>query len=179
LDDDIEVLPKAIKGMLRAEKDFVACPYPKREGVDWTRIKEAPPGTNPEVPAYRYSCRIKDDFTVSPAGLVDVEAMPLGCALLSRAALQKMWDHYHDDLYFFGGHPHTQAPLEAVALFGLMFATDTEGQRGLLSEDYSFCLRYRAIGGHVWMYLGEGSPVNHQGEMTYRGHLEAFGLRRA
>jgi hypothetical protein len=64
----------------------------------------------------------------------------------------------------------------SVALFQLLFEEKTGG---LLSEDYSFCARWRAIGQKVWMYLGEGSPVSHQGEMIFAGAIEAFGLQRS
>lgn len=60
-----------------------------------------------------------------------------------------------------------------VALFSLMHR-----QRWLLSEDFSFCKRWRDMGEKVWLYLGPGSPVSHEGEWIYQGAIEAFGLQR-
>ena len=60
-----------------------------------------------------------------------------------------------------------------VALFQLMQRNGV-----LLGEDVSFCHRVRDFGETVWMYLGEGSPVDHVGELTFTGEIEAFGLRR-
>lgn len=47
----------------------------------------------------------------------------------------------------------------------------------LTGEDYSFCDRWRDLGGKVWLYLGPGSPVDHIGTHRYRGRVEAFGYR--
>ncbi len=176
LDADIEMLPKVLKGMLAAGKDFVAAPYPKRDAVDFQRVR-AFPEAPPEALAYRYPVRLLGDtLSVGADGCAEVESMPLGCALISREALQAMSAYYEEELGFDDGK---HGP--SVALFQL-FLHD----RGLLSEDYSFCARWRnhrsayARGaGKVWMYLGDGSPVTHHGEHRYAGCVEAFGLKRA
>ncbi len=167
LDADIEVSPKVIRGMLAAGKDFVGAPYPRREGVDWKRVRDVQ-DMPAEAVAYRYPVRLLDDkLEVFPNGCGEVEALPLGCALLTRKGLQDMSDA-HPALAFDDG---LFGP--SVALFQLILAG-----RALMSEDFSFCHRWRARGGAVWMYLGDGSPVNHHGEHVYRGDVGAFGLRR-
>lgn len=168
IDSDIEVLPKVIRGMLSANKEFVCAPYPRRDGVDFKRVRE-----NSSIPAealaYRYSVRIGvNGISVTDDGCTEVEGMPLGCALIERKALQEMYDAYQPVLAF-----DEEMHGESVALFQLILR-----DRALLSEDYSFCERWRTMGKSVFMFLGEGSPVTHHGEHRYAGNLEAFGLRR-
>ncbi len=168
LDSDIDCPPSALRGMLAANKPFVGCPYPRRDGVNYKRVRE-----NPEMPAeavaYFYVMRALDDqIIVKPDGCAEVKYLPLGCALLRREEVQKLYDQHAFALGFDDvGHG------SSVALFQLVL-----DDRALLSEDYSFCHRWRAAGGKVWMYLGEGSPVNHSGQHRYVGNVEAFGLRR-
>ncbi len=169
LDSDIEMLPKTLRGMLASTKDFVACPYPKRDSIDFARVRATSSEIPSEAVAYRYSVRLLNDaLSVEPGGCADVEAMPLGCALLTRAMCQAMSEEYNELGFDDVGHG------PSVALFQLVLEN-----RNLLSEDYSFCKRYRSMGGHVYMYLGDGSPVNHMGEHRYVGNVESFGLRRS
>lgn len=172
LDSDVTVPTIAIRGMLSAmasgEKHFVACPYPRRDGVDWARVKK-----NLELPAeavaYRYSINcLNDQIAVFRDGTAEVKEVPLGCAMISREGLEMMTDAYRSSLSF-----RDDKGADSVALFQLIL----DGMN-LYSEDYSFCRRWREIGLKVWAYFGTGSPVDHWGEHRYRGALEAFRMRR-
>lgn len=167
LDADIEVTPNVIMGMLNTGKDFIASPYPRRDMIDLHRVR-GNPTIIPEAVAYKYSVRfIGDELNVSPEGVAEVMSVPLGCAIISRVAAMKMWDAY----------PQLEFAEEGVgparAVFQLVLS-----DKGLYSEDYSFCYRWREQGGSVYLYLGEGSPVNHHGGHMYKGHVGAFGLER-
>jgi len=180
LDADISFDVAAIAGMLATERDVVLCPYPKRQGgaggaIHWENVAKAAPEykSHPESRAYAYALRVVDggDQSVQPDGTVEIAGFGLGCCLISRSCLEKMAAYYEaadgfDDRFL--GKP--------VATVGL-FKQIHEG-RELHSEDYSFCYRWRAMGGKIAMYLGPGSPVTHNGDHAFRGHLEAFGLRR-
>lgn len=182
LDSDIEVSPICIRGMLKADQGFVAAPYPRRGGIEWPAITRAaidaltlPPGSPfpvLEAAAYKYSVlvidgelKVNNEMMTAP-----VKAMPLGCALIRRAELQSLWNSveetYEDRL-------DTGQEVKVKNLFGLLI----DGG-GLLSEDFSFCARWRQKIGSLYMYLGGGSPVNHIGAHNYQGQIEAFGLRR-
>jgi hypothetical protein len=96
----------------------------------------------------------------------------MGFTLIKVSALEKMWDHYYDELAFddiVGNKPY-----RTVALFALMFADATLPlpHRALLSEDYSFCLRWLAMGGQVHLYNGPGAPLGHIGSMRFTGTTE-------
>ncbi len=171
LDADIEVQPCVLRGMLSANRDFVAAPYPRRQGVNFARsrkFKEA--GLSDEAGAYDYPLRKLDGaLVVDGQGCAEVEGVPLGCALLSRTGLERMAAFYAGDALAFDD-PESGPSL---ALFQLLIHN-----RALLSEDFSFCHRWREMGDKVYMFLGNGSPVTHHGAMRYQGDLGAFGLRR-
>lgn len=170
LDSDIEFAPQCVRGMLHADRPFVAAPYPRRDHIDFLRVRQhADEDVPSEALAYRYSARIAGELNPDEAGCCAVEGLPLGCALISRELLENMSakaDSYLDTTL--AGDSY-QCP----NLFGLIAS-----EKGLLSEDYSFCSRVRTYGESVWMYLGEGSPVTHHGTWAYHGAVESFGLRR-
>jgi hypothetical protein len=181
VDDDVEFIPAAVLGMLATKEKFVACPYPQRGAIDWRRIEDAAKDPKREVLlealATNYHFRTIGDVPVEPemvnaAGAVEVASVPLGLALLEREELQRVSDacesRYLDRLA-------DGTRREVANMFGL--AIDAE-EGGLMSEDYSFCKRWRKYGGKVHMYLGAGSPVTHHGSMAFRGIIEALGLRR-
>lgn len=177
LDADVEVSPQAIRGMLATGKDVVCTPYPMRDHLDWGMA--AMPGADPayaEARAYRYAVTGAPSpippEKLEDGSLVEVDTMPLGCALISRDCLEKMVDFYRAELTYEDRiGPERWVP--TVALFQLRVC-----EAKLLSEDQSFCERWLEMGGQVWMYLGPGSPATHHGEHAYRGHIETFGLQR-
>lgn len=174
VDDDQSFEPHVLAGMLATGHDFVACPYPRREGVNWDLVREHL-DVPPEALAYRYNVTLMghpdapalafDDATKC----AEVVALGFGCVLLTRRACELMVRAYGESLGYLDLSTHKQT----TALFQLELADGT-----LYGEDVSFCRRWRAIGGRVWMYLGEGSPIDHHGAHRYRGALEAFGLTR-
>jgi hypothetical protein len=172
VDSDVAFTPDAARGMLDAERDFVAIPYPRRDMIDFASVRKfAATETATEALAYRYSCRlVNNPPELDAAACAEVEAMPLGCALISRRLLAEMTaqaDKFQDEV--------TPGVFKQTAgLFNLIVAENG----GLLSEDYSFCHRVRAMGGKVWMYLGLGSPASHHGSWSYHGDVESFGYRR-
>ncbi len=100
-------------------------------------------------------------------GCVEVDKIPLGCALIRREELESMVGRYSELEYRDGVD-------EVCALFQLILEN-----KALYSEDHSFCIRWKAAGNAIHMYLGEGSPVDHHGSHCYKGDLGAFGLRLA
>lgn len=182
LDSDIGMPPKVLRGMLAAGKDFVACPMPRRDVIDLDRVQRTAvaekaaekPGetlrlTPPEALAYRYCLHFIDDQIVCMKdGTAEVDKVPLGCALISRAGAQKLYDTHKESLRF-----RDEPWGDSVALFSLIHRDGI-----LYSEDYSFCIRWRESGMPIHCYFGDGSPVDHYGEHKYAGNIEAFGLRR-
>ena len=85
--------------------------------------------------------------------LLDVAGLGFGFTLTSRRCLEEMTTaarKYMDD----GG--------EVADLFGLLYEND-----GLLSEDLSFCARWRALGGRCTLWCGGPGHVCHAGGHTF------------
>lgn len=100
-DADVAAAPECLVGMLRADRDIVAAPYPRRDAIDWTRLVTAIAGGDPrpiEAVAYAYPVSplpgTRFPLTVDTAECVEVAGMPLGCALIRRECFEAMIDHY-------------------------------------------------------------------------------------
>lgn len=85
----------------------------------------------------------------------------MGFTLLTRAMLVQMRDHYSPELTFLDSIEN--ARVATCALFMLMIRDGV-----LLGEDYSFCQRWKDIGGEVWLYQGPGLPLEHVGGHAYK-----------
>jgi hypothetical protein len=86
--------------------------------------------------------------------------------MISRRCLERMVDHYGKDgsISFVDGADGSRAM--TVALFALMFR---DGD--MCPEDYSFCYRWRDLGGEIWMVIpriGDG-PAEHIGSYVFGG----------
>lgn len=175
VDSDVEFHPNAVLGMLRAGKAMVACPYPRRAGVNWEAVKQgAELGAEPlESVAYQYSIL---GYDVNSAQIdeetytTEVEGVGFGLVLLRREELKAFYDATEDYL----DDPWHLRPTRAPVANTFMLV---EGP-GLASEDFSFCWRWRHRGNKVHLYLGPGAPASHWGLARHGGHIEALGLRR-
>jgi len=188
LDADISFKIEAIAGLVSAKADFVACPYPRKE-INWPRARlAATQGKDPEAHASSYAYRLEKRAYEKGSPYVPVEAIGLGCALISRRCLETMTEAYRRELQF---HDDGDGDLPTVALFQLMMpdVSDTQQitdeisnalagvpipKRMLYGEDYSFCERWRKLGGKIQMYTGPGAPVDHVGANIYRGFREGM-----
>jgi hypothetical protein len=85
-DADIRFTPETIVGMFRTGYDFVQCPYPRRDGRGYS-IRHLP--TTIAKGGFRPEDVERDTLPIMGTGL--------GCTLLTRAGMQKMWDHYRDE----------------------------------------------------------------------------------
>lgn len=112
-DDDLFVAPDVIGRMLALHADVVVAPYRLRGEVE------------------RFD--VERDF----AG--EVLWAGLGCCLVRRRVLARLWSLHHEELHF------KQNDQEVVALCRDMFVMRDDGMQ-LLKEDHSFHLRVRLAG---------------------------------
>jgi hypothetical protein len=108
---------------------------------------------------------------------VEVEGIGLGFTLIRRSCLARMVEHYADELWFSDTN-NPDCP-EVVDVFNGHFTeTTTRGGRRFrekLGEDYAACARWRAIGGKVQMFVGEGAPIYHVGAHRFTAAREDIG----
>ena len=160
--------PEVVINMLKTGKDYVQCPYLRRDGHGYT--------IRPTAKDRKNGVTAPED--IQPDNTIEIEGTGLGLTLLSRACLERMLAHYgagdlnsggdltYQDLDRATGKLHP-----TVALFQLMIRGG-----GLLSEDMSFAQRWRDIGGKVWLYIGQGSPIAHYGTTKFQGSIEDLGF---
>lgn len=92
----------------------------------------------------------------------------LGFALVKRSVFEQMIEAYRDSLTY----RWTDYNLHSIECVGLFHTTLRD--RVFESEDLAFCTRWRAIGGSMYLYLGEGSPLGHIGSTSFSGTREAM-----
>jgi hypothetical protein len=168
---DLGVLRRMVDRAEWDGHDWLAAPYPRKRIP--TRYPYRPLRAAPGEPT---GLRIVNDCA-------EVEACAIGFTLTRRSCLARMVDHYREEEWFTDVHDPVN-PHETVAIFR-QIQTPTEYVHGadggtmryrdLLSEDYSACHRWRAMGGKVHMFVGEGSPVGHVGGQLYQGTRAELG----
>lgn len=177
----------AIVGMLKAHKDVVACPYPRRE--IFPRIRPMDPAS-----AMRYSYIPIPGAMKDIHDCVEIGGIGFGFILIRREVVEKLVaenrflvspetvkliqesnlpeDAKAETLialrnFFFDDFPGNNNK-ETVAIFSLYNGLDGR----MFGEDYSFCFRCRDAGIKVHMYLGDGSPVEHDGILRFTGDVK-------
>lgn len=161
---DVRIVEYMIGLAEAAGSDMVAAPYPRK------RIPIAFPYSPTEADMASGQLTIKD-------GLVEVERIGFGFTLTSRKCLFTMTQEYSEEWFTDDDGEETVALFRQVMTprSSMTNGTETKRFRQLLSEDYSFCYRWRNVGGSIYMYVGEGSPVAHVGRYSFEGTVEDVG----
>lgn len=165
---DTHIVPRMIA---RAEQDghmVIGAPYPRK------RIEAMFPYKPLESEFETGRISVKNDCMM-------VDYLAFGFMLTHRECLSAMVEHYANEWFFdsrVDGPSH-----ETVALFRQVMTEekmlpDGRRHRDLLGEDYSFCWRWRQMGGRVAMYVGEGAPLGHVGGHIFTGKHEELGRFR-
>ena len=92
-------------------------------------------------------------------GLLEVKSVATGFLKLSRSCLQKMVEAYPEKHYY-----TAERDKQFYPLFDHVFE---DGYKW--GEDYSFCIRWRKIGGQVW--IDPEISMGHVGYKIFQGHL--------
>jgi hypothetical protein len=88
----------------------------------------------------------------------EVEGLGGGCLLIRRDAITRMIEQYPD---LIGNYMSLADMKEAGCKRTLRFFDKIQTDEGPVSEDISFCKRWRAIGGQVWGAIGH--EISHVG----------------
>ncbi len=170
IDADISFEPATVLRYLAFDKDVVAGIYPiKKLNIRELRRSPIDDDRAAEAACYNYSSKVRmDNDDVSQDGFARIDYAASGFMMIRRQALEAMVAHYPELQYrddFTGGEARV-----SYALFDTMIY---EGH--FLPEDYSFCRRWRDMGGEVW-----GDVVgrfDHIGRFVYSGHAAAVALK--
>jgi hypothetical protein len=149
IDHDVQWESGALVKLVDHPVDFVGAVYPQRLDpinftVRWLDYK-------PEL------------WADPETGLLEVDGFPGGCMRLTRACAEKMVENYCNLAFYCAKSPNETA----WHLFQKMRLP--ENPRYIISEDYSFCRRWRDIGGQVW--IDPEVTMGHTGAKTFVGNI--------
>lgn len=167
IDADIGFPAEAPARLLAAGKDIVAGMYPIRERFwDKTTQQHILRGEPQETATLRYvgeTDAMHQNWDKSH--LVKTHYAGTGFMMISRTAVDKMVKAYPETTYrridVAGGSQDT----DYHALFDGSICPETGTY---LSEDFTFCRRWREIGGEVW--LDTSIDLSHTGRASFQGN---------
>lgn len=110
-----------------------------------------------------------ESVTERRGGFVRVEGVGFGCTLVRREVISRMLAAYPDLIDTrLSMHPANALLRNAgvTRLFRCFEKMDIP-DRGVVSEDLSFCIRWNRLGGQVWANIAH--PISHVGPYDYRG----------
>ena len=167
IDADIAFEPEQVHRLLAADKEFAAAFYPLKR-TDWSKLPlHAMAGEPLERAGLSYvgqlcegsALRLEGDFaTALYAGT--------GFQLIRRCVFERMIAAY-PDLRFRAVHTGSERPAPPEYLCALFDCIIDPDGSAYLSEDYSFCRRWRALGGEIWLDLD--SKLTHTGPQAFQG----------
>lgn len=167
IDADIGFTPDAVGRMLAFDKDVVAGMYPlKIVHYDPAVLERVRAGEPLESAQTRYVGALEEGEALETVdGFATGVYAGAGFLLMTRAALERMAAAYPETRYT-ASHNKAQPSLSPnqYALFDCVIEP---GTREYLSEDYTFCHRWRAIGGKLW--LDTRSQLMHVGPREFVG----------
>jgi hypothetical protein len=170
IDADIVFDPAAVLRYLTFDKDIVAGIYPIKE-LNIRELRRLPIEDDhaAEAASYNYSSKINiDGANVPQNGFAPIDYAANGFMMIKRQSLEAMAAHY-PELRYQDDFTGSDAEI-SYAFFNTMIH---EGH--FLPEDYSFCKRWRDMGGEIWADVA--SRFDHVGRFVYSGHIAAAILK--
>jgi hypothetical protein len=170
IDADIGFLPEQALALLAADKDVCGAIYPLKR-LDWERIRRhADEGVRDlQSSTLNYVVDLLDPAVMPPTGeFFKVAHLGTGFMMIKRDVFFRMAARYPETRYL---TTHLAANIdgaqaESHAFFDCIIDPDSGAY---LSEDYTFCKRWIAIGGEIWAYAK--SRLTHVGTHAFEGDL--------
>lgn len=177
IDADLGFDADDIVRMVRADKDIIGGQYAKKK-INWDAVKNVV-ASRPDIPATTIN-QVIAESTFKPIGdsltfninePVEVESIATGMMLINRRVFEKMAAEMPEIKIISGGSetmdPKTMTRVadghrEAHAFFDVSIDPET---RAYTSEDFTFCKRWRALGGQV--FLAPWTKTVHVGTYEY------------
>jgi hypothetical protein len=167
IDADIAFEPESVFRLLDRDVDIAAAPYAKKS-YDYAAAAKRVLGTGEPITQAGLDWNVNVltlSKTVAQDGWIPLLDTATGFMLLKRDLLQRMVQHYKEELSCKNDLPGTSQSIpEYVAIWDTMIDPDS---RRFLSEDYAFCRRAQKMDGtEVWVDLA-GPPLTHIGNNTF------------
>lgn len=145
VDADVGFPAQLVIDMLTFGEPMVGAIYPKKTlPMEWV-------GSGLGSPEFR-------------SGFMEVEGLGMGCFLIRRDAVAAMVQKFPEKIYPYITVPNMRwgGTERTLAFFDCI-----RQENGKVSEDISFCRRYREVGGKVWAAVGH--PLTHEGPYGFSG----------
>jgi hypothetical protein len=166
IDADIGFDASQVLRMLRFDEDVVAGMYPLKLH-DWNcGMRNVVAGEAPDTAPLRYvGAPCEGEDALAHEGFVSATYAGTGFMMIRRQVLQQMMAA-NPHLRFSAAHVAAQPSLSPnqYALFDCMIEPETGVY---LSEDYTFCRRWRDLGGRIW--LDTQGALIHVGQYEFAG----------
>ena len=152
IDNDVMWEAGAIPRLVDHAEDFVAGMYPKRQ--------------DPLI----YDLQYLDDETkflpCNPVnGLLEVRACSGGMMRVKRSVIERMVEHYKDDPV--AGMYERDGRGKSYGLWDPVWIREDGKRVRKLGDDYSFCHRWKAMGGRIW--IDPSFAMGHAGLKVFMG----------
>ena len=170
IDADIGFAAEQALALLAADKDVCGAIYPLKR-LDWERIRtHAQAGVaDLQSSTLNYVVDLLDPSEMPPTEeFFRVRSVGTGFMMIKRAVFTRMAEHYPETRFrnTHLGLNIDSAHSEANAFFDCVIDPDSGAY---LSEDYTFCKRWRDIGGEIWARAD--SRLTHIGTNSFEGNL--------
>jgi hypothetical protein len=173
IDSDIAFEPSAVRRLLDRDVDLAAGRYPLKVH-HWPLIeKRAKEGAVPLAEAGLTFVGLPDPPTTreEKAGFVTGTYAGTGFMLIKRIVAERMIAAY-PETHFKAMQTYPPDQNQSPNLYNL-FDCQIDPESGVyLSEDYTFCRRWRALGGKIW--LDQETRLTHVGGGVFSGTPNAF-----
>ena len=167
IDADVDFDPASVVRLVKSGHDVSVAIYPKKV-VMWDQAKTAIEAGDTRELAMLSSSLVANIGAIQRSvvnGFIEVLDGPTGFMVITRTALDKMHEHYKDELNCVNDHQNRDFD-EYCALFDCMIDPDN---RRYLSEDYAFCRRWQQMGGKI--FADCGTILGHVGNLPFTGCL--------
>ena len=152
IDADMGFPPQLVLDMIMLDEPLVGTVYPQRKlPLSWAGSGTGSPTTER-----------KGDFMV-------VEGVGMGCTLIAREVVEKMiakFPELIDERLKLHPAGETMNQMGTKRLLRFFEKMDMP-ERGLISEDLSFCIRWQQCGGKTWAAIGH--RISHVGPFDFSG----------
>jgi hypothetical protein len=170
IDADIGFEPEEVFRLLDFDADMAAGVYPTKK-IDWPKVKAiAAQGREPiESAALSYVIEFLEPGRIGVKdGFAKVRYAGTGFLMIQRRVLERMQAHY-PELQYSREHQAHDPLRDSPHRFALFDCLIDKATGAYLSEDFSFCQRWTAMGGEIWADLS--SKLSHTGPLTFEGDV--------
>lgn len=170
LDSDMDIEPGLPLRMIAMNKPVVGVPYPKKH-IDLERLVSLARTTklNADVLIARsqdYVVRFEADRADVEGGAAHADGVGFGAVLIERAVFATMIERGAAKIK--RNDASTRAEKLASGLYNFFDPIYAAcGGEDYLTEDFSFCHRWKSCGGEIWAILD--ADVGHVGDMRFGG----------